>query len=111
MECKSLRESGEKIKAYDVAFFGASCDQPEKNKEFADKLDLNFPLLSDPSKKVAKEYGILMGDRFSKRVTVFVDKNGKIAHVEDQVNVRKAGQQVVDILEKLKSENTTKKAS
>ena len=111
MECKSLRESGEKIKSYDVAFFGASCDQPEKNKEFADKLELNFPLLSDPSKKVAKEYGILVRDRFSKRVTIFVDKNGKIAHIEDQVNIRKAGQQVVEILEKLKGDAAPKKSS
>ena len=109
MECNSLRESGEKIREFDVAFFGASCDQPEKNKQFAEKLDLDFPLLSDPDKKAAKDYGILIRDRFSKRVTIFVDKDGKIAHIENKVNIREAGQQVVDTLKKLRMANDKSK--
>ncbi|MFT5304142.1 MAG: peroxiredoxin, partial [Mariniblastus sp.] len=35
MECKSLRESGKELKKFNVAYFGASCDPQEKNKEFA----------------------------------------------------------------------------
>ena len=103
MECQSLRESGKEIKVYNVAHFGASCDAEADNKKFADKLELDFPLLSDTDRSVATRYGIL-GGRFSNRVTVFVDKEGKIAHLETKVNVREAGKQVVDKLKELKVE-------
>ena len=86
---------------FDIAYFGASCDTAEKNKEFAEKLDLPYPLLSDTDTKVAAAYGILRGKR-SKRTTFFVDKNGKIAHIETKVDVRDHGNQVVKQLETLK---------
>lgn len=67
-------------------------------------LELDFPLLSDTDKKVAKSYGILIGNRFSKRVTIYVDKAGKIAHIETKVKIAEAGKQVVDRLKALKVE-------
>ena len=42
-ECKSLKESGETIRAYDVKYFAASVDDPETNKKFAESLELDFP--------------------------------------------------------------------
>ncbi len=98
MECKSLRESGEALEKLDVAFFGASCDPAELNKKFAEKLDLNYPLLSDTDASVAKAYGIYNG-RFSNRVTMIIDKAGKIAHIDTKVSVRSHGK---DLLAKLK---------
>ena len=47
-ECKSMRENGEAIRKFDVAYFTASCDTPEKNNEFADSLGLDYPILSRP---------------------------------------------------------------
>ena len=86
-----------------MAYFGASCDSAEKNKQFADKLELNFPLLSDTDHKVAAAYGILnaRGNR-SNRTTIFVDKDGKIAHIQTKVNVGAHGPEIVAQLEKLK---------
>ena len=52
-ECKSLKESGETIRAYDVKYFAASVDDAETNKKFAESLELDFPVLSDPSKETA----------------------------------------------------------
>jgi len=100
MECKSLRASGKDLKKFNVAYFGASCDPLEKNKEFAEKLELDYPLLSDTDSKVASAYGIQRGKR-SKRVTIFVDLDGKIAYVESKVNLREHGKQIVEQLEKL----------
>ena len=51
------------MKAFKVAVFAASCDTPEYNKEFADELKLNYPILSDPTKKTAKEYGVVTATR------------------------------------------------
>jgi len=107
MQCKSLRESGNDLKKFNVAYFGASCDPLAKNKQFADKLELDYPLLSDTDTKVAAAYGIQRGTR-SKRVTIFVDVDGKIAHVESKVDLRAHGKQIVEQLEKL---NVAKKSA
>jgi peroxiredoxin Q/BCP len=107
MQCKALRESGKELAGYNVALFGASTDAAAKNKKFAEKLGLKYPLLSDTNKKVAKDYGILMRGRFASRVAIIVDKDGKIAHIEKKVNIRNHGKQLVDLLEKCKVEKKT----
>src|SRR5689334_9086333 len=37
-ECISMRENGQAIREYDVAYFTASCDKPEDNEKFAKSL-------------------------------------------------------------------------
>ena len=37
---------------------GISVDRSDRQKEFDDKNDLGFPLLSDPSRTVAKVFGV-----------------------------------------------------
>ena len=98
----SLRESGKSLREFKVAHFGASCDPIELNKEFAKKLNLDFPLLSDTDKKVAKAYGILSPRGNSGRVTYIINAEGKIAHIFNKVNVREHGEQVVAKLKELK---------
>jgi len=64
--------------------FGVSVDSVPANAEFAKQLGITFPLLSDFTRKVSKEYGILDDDRqFSRRTTFVVDKQGVIQHVEE----------------------------
>lgn len=41
-----------------VKVVGISPDPPEKQKKFADKYDLQFPLLCDEEKTVAEAYGV-----------------------------------------------------
>lgn len=88
-----------------VVHFGASCDPIELNQEFAKKLDLDYPLLSDTDKKVAKAYGILSPRGFSQRVTFIIDPAGKIAHIfgdKDRVKLQEHGQQIASKLKELK---------
>ena len=47
------------LRAFDVAYFAASVDDAETNKKFAESLELDYPILSDPDKKVAEAYGVL----------------------------------------------------
>ena len=65
--------------------FGISTDNIPSQKEFADKLKLTFPLLSDFSKRqVSADYGVLFTDRgFANRATFVIDKEGKIQHIEE----------------------------
>ena len=62
-ECKSLRANSKALKELNVAYFTASVDTPEDNKKFAESLDLDYPILSDPDKTVAQAYGVMMPTR------------------------------------------------
>src|SRR6266851_5368532 len=59
IECKSLAEHGDMIKAYDAKYFMISVDTLDDNKGFADQQHADFPLLADPTKKIAQAYGVL----------------------------------------------------
>jgi thioredoxin-dependent peroxiredoxin len=91
-ECKSMKESGEAIRRFDVAYFTASTDAvdgPRGNKAFAESLELDYPILSDPKGETAKAYGILTGP-VAKRVTFYIDREGKIAFIDTDVNAHTA---------------------
>jgi peroxiredoxin Q/BCP len=99
-ECKSLRENSKALHDLKVAYFTASVDTPDQNEKFAKSLDLDYPILSDPEKTVAKEYGVLNPERgFANRWTFYIDKEGIIKEIDKKVNAPQAGP---DIAAKLK---------
>jgi len=106
-ECKAMKEQGEAIRKYDAAYFTASVDDAEQNKKFAESLNLDYPILSDPTKETAKAYGVLNERGMANRWTFYIDKNGKIAHVDQKVNTETHGN---DIATELKSLGATGKA-
>ncbi|MBI2652360.1 redoxin domain-containing protein [Candidatus Woesearchaeota archaeon] len=53
-----------------------SVDSKHSHKEFAKKLNLNFPLLSDFNREVCKIYGTLRKEGFSDRAYFIIDKQG-----------------------------------
>lgn len=74
----------DKFKGDGVQVFGVSEDNTPSQKEFATKLNLSFPLLSDfADRKVAAAYGVLMPGRgMANRVTFVIDKDGRISYME-----------------------------
>ncbi len=85
-----------------MAYFGASVDTPETNKRFAESLGLDYPLLSDPDKNVARAYGVVSGDRTTAaRWTFYIGKDGKILYIDKQVSPASHGQEVVARLKAL----------
>src|SRR5271165_7320817 len=44
-ECKSFAQGGNLLKGLNVAYFTASVDVPDKNKEFAESLNCDYPIL------------------------------------------------------------------
>ncbi len=54
----SFRENGKDIRAFEVAYFTASCDKEEVTAKFAKSLELDYPILSDPTYKTAQAYGM-----------------------------------------------------
>jgi peroxiredoxin Q/BCP len=101
-ECKSMKESGDLLKKFDVAYFTASTDTVEKNADFAKSLELDYPILCDPSGKNAQAFGVLgEGKNAAARVTFIVGKDGKILQVIDQVATESHGKDLAVMLEKL----------
>jgi peroxiredoxin Q/BCP len=85
-----------------VALLGASVDTPETNKQFAESLGLDYPLLSDPDKNVARAYGVVFGERTTAaRWTFYIGKDGKILYVDRQVSAAAHGKDVVERLKAL----------
>src|SRR5688572_1037704 len=98
IECKSLAANGDRIRKYDVAYFMASVDPldgPQGNKAFAESEKADFPLLSDPSKEVATKYGVLNARGFTNRWTFYIDKDGRIAHIDKAVNPQTSAEDMI----------------
>ena len=101
-ECKSLKESGETIRAYDVKYFAASVDDAETNKKFAESLELDFPVLSDPSKETATAYGVLNEHQVASRWTFYIAPDGKISAIDREVKPDTAAADIAAKLAELK---------
>ena len=94
-ECASFKEQGGKIRDYNVAYFTASNDPVEKNKDFAKSLNADYPILSDPDSSVAKSYGVL-NDKGSAalRWTYYIGADGKILYIDKSVKTESHGSDV-----------------
>lgn len=57
---------------------GISVDSKYSHKEFANKLKLNFPLLSDFNREVCRLYGTLRPEGFSERAYFILDAQGMV---------------------------------
>lgn len=102
LECLSFRDSGEEIQKFDVAYFTASVDDVETNTKWAKELELNYPVLCDPEKKVARAYGVVhKGRDVAERWTFIIDKEGIVRHIDKKVNTKTHGEDIVKMLEKL----------
>jgi peroxiredoxin Q/BCP len=85
-----------------VAYFSISVDTPERNKEFAQSLGVDYPILSDPSRTVATAYGVVDRDQpFASRWTFYVGPDGRIAYIDKHVSPATHGQAVAAKLAEL----------
>ncbi|WOJ96058.1 peroxiredoxin [Congregibacter brevis] len=100
VECKSLAENGDNIRKFDVTYFMASTDPVEKNAEFANETEADFPLLSDPDGEVAKAYEVFTRG-FARRHTYYIDVDGVISHIDTAVKPSSSAEDMIANLEKL----------
>jgi thioredoxin-dependent peroxiredoxin len=86
IECKSLAARGHLIRDLGAKYFmAASVDPVADNAGFATKEHADFPILSDPTKETAKAYGVLSERDTASRWTFYIDKDGRIAHIDKAV--------------------------
>lgn len=101
IECKSIVEKGHLIRNYNVSYFMVSVDPLDDNRDFAKKTKADFPMLSDPTKKVAKAYDVLNLFRMASRVTFYISKSGHIIKIDEDINPKTAAEDMADSLKAL----------
>lgn len=84
----SLRDSKAELEALNTVVLGLSPDPVKKLKNFEEKKELNFTLLSDEDHAVADAFGVwgpkkFMGKEYDgiHRISFLIDENGTIEHV------------------------------
>jgi len=93
-EACAFRDNLPKFKPTKAGVLGVSILDEASKSRFADKYDLNFPLLADADHEVAEKYGVwqkrsMYGRSFMgvARTTYLIDANGKVARRWDKVKV------------------------
>src|SRR5690606_38782834 len=97
-QCTSYANAPESLRGMDVAYFTASVDDVETNTRFAESLNADYPILSDPTKEVAEAYGVLRDGGVTNRVTFYIDRDGVIRAIDANINTDNAA---ADTAEKL----------
>ena len=84
-QTEAVRDAHSTMKEIGVDALGISPDSTALQKKFSDKLQLSFPLLSDPDHSVAEAYGVwgeksLYGKRYFGilRSSFLIDEDGRI---------------------------------
>ena len=77
-------------------------DDAATNKKFAESLNVDYPILSDPDKKVAQSYGVLIPVvGVPNRWTFYIGADGKILAIDKSVHAKSAGEDVAARLAEL----------
>jgi thioredoxin-dependent peroxiredoxin len=84
-----------------VRYFGASVDSPETNARFAASIGIDYPILSDPEKTVARAYGVLGATGFASRWTFYIGADGRIIDIDKRVSAASHGRDVVSKIKTL----------
>ena len=110
-EACSFRDDISLISALGAQVVGISVDDTASHKAFAEKHRLPFPLLSDASAAVARQYGALsdwLVMKVAKRYTFIIDPAGRIAKVYLAVDPSRHSQEIVADLKLLQGRQSAK---
>ena len=102
-EACDLRDNENALKAKGYEIVGVSADAVEKQKKFADKYNLPFPLLADEDHAILNAFGVwgpkkFMGREYDgiHRTTFISDENGIITDVIEKVKTKEHAKQILE---------------
>ncbi len=102
----SYRDNLEGFGKYGVQILGISANPPEQHKKFASKYAFPFPLLTDPGREVAKQFGCTsawMLNRVSRAVFILNQKRMILyRYVEPTILTHRSADELIGILGDLK---------
>ena len=109
-EACSFRDGLPRFEDLDAVVWGVSADDVKAHRKFADKYDLNFPLLVDPEKDMLEAYGAwteksMYGKTYMgvPRITYVIDPAGTVARVWPKVKPDEHADEVAAALEELRA--------
>jgi len=82
---------------------GISADTVEKQHQFSEKHSFDYPLLSDPDRKVAESFGVKRGFSImpNKRATFVIDTDSKVlAVIKSEINMNTHADEALAALRK-----------
>ena len=86
-EACAFRDRMTDYDAADIKVYGVSLDSPESHRQFREKYNLNFPLLTDERGRAAEALGILRENReVANRATFLLDQSGTIVRAYPEVS-------------------------
>lgn len=85
IETRSFADHFDELSEAGLRVVGVSVDTVAAQKTFATKCDVEFPLVADSDRSIAKAYGVLGFLGFARRVTFFLDAQGKVEEVVESI--------------------------
>lgn len=103
-EACDLRDNEEALAAKGYEILGVSADSVKRQKNFATKYDLNYPLIADENKEIIEAFGVwgpkkFMGREFDgiHRTTFLINEKGIIEEVIEKVKTKEHAKQILDL--------------
>lgn len=103
VEAQCFRDTLNDLKKAGVQILGVSADSVARHKKFAEAHNLNFPLLSDPDRKIIRKYGVekeksMFGKKYMgiSRESFLIDEKGKIVKHYEKVKPATHAQEVLE---------------
>lgn len=103
-EVCNLRDNYKELQDAGFELVGVSADSVKRQKNFATKKELPFPLLADEAHTVIDAYGVwgpkkMAGRAYEGiyRTTYVIDERGVIAHVVGKVKVKEHAAQILEL--------------
>ena len=100
-EARALRDATAEFEKRDTEIIGVSTNSAESHERFATNNELEFPLLADVEKKVAKDFGVLKTTGMAERATFLIDKEGSVRHVWPTVSITGHAADIVGKIDEL----------
>lgn len=101
-EACNLRDNLDRFIALNYQIIGVSADSVSKQKSFANKQTLPYPLIADEEKLIINAYGVwgpkkFMGREFDgiHRTTFVIDENGLISEIITKVKTKEHSAQIL----------------
>jgi len=103
-EACDLRDNENALKAKGYAIIGVSADSVKRQKNFAVKYELPFPLIADEDKKIINAFGVwgpkkFMGREYEGilRTTFIINEKGVIENVIEKVKTKEHAKQILEL--------------
>ncbi len=81
-----IQEVLPEFEQYDAQVIGISADSIFSHKAWAEQMHLSFPILSDWGGKTIAAFGVANPDGAANRVTIVLDKDGKVLMRDEGAN-------------------------